>query len=159
MDNFFEGKSEDARFLQICHSQGAIHVRNALLDYPHEIRDRIFVVAIAPGAYIHDRTCARVIHYVSRDVIPDLDWEGAKKSRHTTVKLDPDAEASFFDHTILSPTYRRPIKNHITEFFRSGVRIYEDILLHIYIFCLCWGMQCAMNEKIKSLCKVKMLYI
>ena len=52
-DSFFEKSSASAKFLMICHSQGAIHVRNALLDYPPELRKRILVVAIAPAAYIY----------------------------------------------------------------------------------------------------------
>ena len=36
-----------------CHSQGVIHVRNALIDYPEELRQRILVVAISPGGYIY----------------------------------------------------------------------------------------------------------
>jgi hypothetical protein len=34
------------KYLQFCHSQGAIHVKNALLRAPQEIRNRIIVVAI-----------------------------------------------------------------------------------------------------------------
>jgi hypothetical protein len=43
-NSFFERSSKNAKFLMICHSQGAIHVRNALLDYPPALRDRILVL-------------------------------------------------------------------------------------------------------------------
>ena len=41
-----------AKYLQVCHSQGAIHVRNTLAKLPKEIRDRVIVVAIAPAAVV-----------------------------------------------------------------------------------------------------------
>jgi hypothetical protein len=63
VEQFFEKSSANVKFLMICHSQGAIHVRNALLDYSPELRKRILVVAIAPAAYIYRETCAKVIHY------------------------------------------------------------------------------------------------
>ena len=58
-NSFFEKSSANAKFLMVCHSQGAIHVRNALLDYPPELRERILVVAITPAAYIYKVTCAK----------------------------------------------------------------------------------------------------
>lgn len=61
--SFFDKSSANAKFLMVCHSQGTIHVRNALLDYPPELRERILVVAIAPGGYIYKETCANLIHY------------------------------------------------------------------------------------------------
>ena len=83
-NNFFEKASASAKFLMICHSQGAIHVRNALLAYPPEIRDRILVVAIAPGGYIYKETCAQVIHLRVnglRDPIPRIDRKGAEEKK------------------------------------------------------------------------------
>ena len=68
------------KFLMICHSQGAIHVRNALLDYPPNLRSRIIVVAVAPGAYIYRKSCDTATHYrvrAARDPVPRIDREGA----------------------------------------------------------------------------------
>ena len=89
-NSFFEKSSANAKFLMICHSQGAIHVRNALLDYPPELRERILVVAIAPAAYIYQETCAKVIHYRAewwRDFVPRFDRAGAKREKDTIVTL------------------------------------------------------------------------
>ena len=89
-NSFFEKSSANAKFLMICHSQGAIHVRNALLDYPPELRERILVVAIAPAAYIYKETCAKVIHYRAewwRDFVPRFDRAGAKREKDTIVTL------------------------------------------------------------------------
>ncbi len=40
-NDFFKNCSPNAKILMYCHSQGAIHVRNALVDYPEELRQRI----------------------------------------------------------------------------------------------------------------------
>ena len=91
-NSFFEKSSANAKFLMVCHSQGAIHVRNALLDYPPELRERILVVAIAPAAYIYQETCAKVIHYRAewwRDFVPRLDKAGAKREKDSIITLVP----------------------------------------------------------------------
>lgn len=54
-----------------CHSQGAVHIRNALIDYSPELRERIIVVAIAPGAYVYKEICASVIHYRNASLLRD----------------------------------------------------------------------------------------
>lgn len=118
-NDFFDKSSDKAKFLMVCHSQGAIHVRNALLDYPKELRDRIYVLAIAPAAYIYPDTCAKVVHYrVSgcRDPIPYHDSEGAKRSADTIVDLNCHTNASWFDHTIASDTYQNVISLKIKRY-------------------------------------------
>ena len=100
-NSFFDKSSANAKFLMICHSQGAIHVRNALLDYPPELRKRIIVVAIAPAAYIYQKTCAKMIHYRAewwRDFVPRLDRAGARKEKVTIVNLSSHLNAPAFDH-------------------------------------------------------------
>ena len=90
-----------------CHSEGAIITRNALMRYPEELRQRIIVVAIAPGAYIDDKYAHSVTHYRSTaDIVPLFDFVGALRCRDTTVVLKPHHDASFLDHSISSPTYQ-----------------------------------------------------
>ena len=119
-NSFFDKSSSNAKFLMFCHSQGAIHVRNALLDYPPELRKRIIVVAIAPAAYIYKETCADVIHYRAehwyRDFIPRIDQEGAKRSKDTIVDLRSHANAPYFDHAFCSPTYEKSIRENIDNY-------------------------------------------
>ena len=89
-NNFFDESSKDAMFLMICHSQGAIHVRNALLDYPEEIRRRILVVAIAPATYIDGHLCGGVMHFRAqwyRDPIPYLYDHRQLKNQFTVTTL------------------------------------------------------------------------
>ena len=56
---FFAQATPDEIYLQFCHSQGAIQVRNALLYFSPQLRKRIMVVAVAPAAYIPDEICYR----------------------------------------------------------------------------------------------------
>lgn len=122
-NSFFDKSSANAKFLMVCHSQGAIHVRNALLDYPPELRERILVVAIAPAAYIYKETCAKVIHYRAewwRDIVPRFDRAGAKREKDTIVTLTSDSKASAFDHEFMSPTYQRKIKEHVQNYIKAN---------------------------------------
>lgn len=122
-NNYFDQSSDDAMFLMFCHSQGAIHTRNALLDYPEHLRNRIMVVAIAPAAYIYQESCARVIHYrVPNDIVPRFDHKGAMRSRETIVDLKSHPSAPLFDHSFNSPTYLDKIQWHIDEYFKTNGR-------------------------------------
>ena len=118
-NSHFEKSSADAKFLMVCHSQGAIHVRNALLDYPPELRKRIIVVAIAPGAYIYQQTCAQVTHYrnasIKRDFIPRIDKSGANREKDTVVNLISHPEAAYFDHEFQSLTYQDALMDELTR--------------------------------------------
>ncbi len=91
------------------------------MTYPEELRQRIMVVAIAPGAYIDDKYAYQVTHYRStRDIVPLLDFVGAFRCRDSTVVLKPHPNAPWFDHSINSPTYQTARKyqmdSYITQF-------------------------------------------
>lgn len=125
-NSFFEKSSSDAKFLMVCHSQGALHVRNALLDYPPELRERILVVAIAPAAYIYQETCAKVVHYRTewwRDFVPWFDRAGAKREKDTIITLDSHPRAAAFDHEFMSPTYRERLQHHINRYIKSQGKV------------------------------------
>ncbi len=53
-----------AKYLQFCHSQGAIHTKNSLLNSSQEIRDRVIVVAIAPGAIVPRKLCHQSLDFL-----------------------------------------------------------------------------------------------
>ncbi len=46
---FFKNCPINATFLMIYHSRGAVYVRNALMNFPVELRQQIEVIAVAPG--------------------------------------------------------------------------------------------------------------
>lgn len=110
-DTFFDNAPEGAIFLQYCHSQGAINTYNALESYDAEKRKRIHVVAIAPAKFIDQNMCGSVIHYVSRDLVPYIDFGGRVYAEWKgTVKWLPSATL-LTDHSFQSETYAKVIKN------------------------------------------------
>ena len=83
-DEFFNNGGR-GDFLQICHSQGAIHVLNALESYPKKLRQRIRVVAIAPAAYIPNDLCKKASHFrTGFDPVPYIDSERQERASDVT---------------------------------------------------------------------------
>ncbi len=123
-NSYFEKSSADAKFLMVCHSQGAIHVRNALLDFPPELRERIVVIAIAPGAYIYQKTCAQVINFrnasIARDFVPRIDKSGAEREQETIIELISHPDASRFDHEFQSLSYRRALTKGLNKILQGS---------------------------------------
>ena len=127
-----------AKYLQFCHSQGAIHVRNALDQAPQEIKDRIIVVAIAPGAVISKKICYQSYNYASKkDPVPhgEMFFAGLNEPeirkelvkevverRKELILLDPHPNASGLDHDFQSPTFKSYIYEHLDEYIsKSGL--------------------------------------
>ncbi|MDR3624244.1 MAG: DUF687 family protein [Chlamydiales bacterium] len=123
---FFEkNKGNSAQFLMICHSQGAIHVRNALLNYDKALRKRIRVVAIAPGAYIYPETCAKVEHCrvkALRDPVPAIDSKGLERCKKRVTYLESHPNAGIIDHRFRSPTYYSKLREHIEDYLPKSLR-------------------------------------
>lgn len=122
-DNYFDSTSDQSKFLMVCHSQGAIHVRNALLTYPEEKRNRISVLAIAPAAYMPKGLCAQALHYragAERDFVPRFDFFGAARAGNTIVDLKSHSSASWFDHSFRSMTYEKALTYGLRNFINTG---------------------------------------
>lgn len=118
-DSFFSKAGDNELYLQFCHSEGAILIRNALLGYPDHLRKRIIVVAIAPGAYIPKEICYRSIHYVStRDFVPLFDKTGRRMCQGIIKRLKPHPKAPFLDHDFQSKTYEESIVEELTDYFK-----------------------------------------
>lgn len=120
--DFFLHASPYAKILQYCHSQGAIHLRNALASFPEHLRNRILVVAIAPAAYISEKLCGGVRHYRApwyRDFVPQIDLFGKWGSKATTV-LNSHPDASWFDHGFCSKTYEEVIHRHAKRYIKNN---------------------------------------
>ncbi len=136
---FHESNKEHphAKYLHFCHSQGAIHTRNALARLPQEIRNRVIVVAIAPAAIVPDEICYRSFNYASkRDPVPygalvhasGLDTnefntstlvEKTLQDFSQLMVLDPHTDAPLFDHDFQSPTFADTIQKHIHEYLST----------------------------------------
>ena len=111
-NKFFANAPQDATILIYAHSRGAVYLRNALMTYPPELRERIEIIGIAPGGYISPKLCKSIQHFESSaDVVPLLDAGGRTRCKDTIVTLSPHPEASkWFDHRFTSPTYNGPIR-------------------------------------------------
>jgi RHS repeat-associated protein len=114
--------------LQIAHSQGAIHVKNALLRMPEELRERITVVTIAPAAIITDNLCRESYNYLSKwDPLPFLCDKKVRDSvfnRSSNVSaniiwLDRAKGAPWWDHSFQSPTYLPKLKEHVDNYLKN----------------------------------------
>ncbi len=122
-DEFFKNNPEDGMIHVICHSRGCVYVRNALRTYPPELRDRIVVTAVAPGAYIDRHLCRDVQHYVSTDIVPWLDIAGRFRCRDTIVNLKPAPTTSVWKvHGFTDDTYKDWIDRRIQRFNNGGFK-------------------------------------
>ena len=111
---FDQKSSPGATMLNIPHSLGAIYTRNALIDSSKLIRQRVEVLAVAPGAYIDPHYCHSVRHIESsRDFVPRFDSFGRKSCRGTMTTLKSYAGTKLHDHDFRSPTYQFAIKKRI----------------------------------------------
>lgn len=121
-DQYFERTAPENPLLMICTSQGTIQVRDALIDYPMEKRERIIVVAIAPAAYIWKGLCKQAYHYVSpRDIVPKLDVVGRQRAGDTVFELPrhPSVPCWDMDHGIESLTYSEVLERQILSFIND----------------------------------------
>ena len=112
-----EGLDSDAILVQVCHSQGATHTRNALIGYDEEKRKRIHVIAVAPASYISNDLCGKVVHLVSnRDIVPLIHLKGARRCPETTVILERQKDTSPLDHHLRETTYTQGLHEQLAEY-------------------------------------------
>ncbi len=130
----------NAKLLQVCHSQGAIDVKNALIGSPSEIRDRVIVVAIAPAAIVPKRLCFQSYNYASeKDFVYKLEppppqpvvsltiddvivptFGETINDREELIILAPHPEAEGIDHSFQSPTYQGVLEKVIADYHKNG---------------------------------------
>ncbi|HSW72049.1 MAG TPA: DUF687 family protein [Chlamydiales bacterium] len=135
--------SPNAKYFQCCHSQGALHVRNALIKAPKEIRDRIIVVAIAPAAIVPKALCFASYNYACKnDLIPHAEliylgglarnglcapslFKSVIDNHNELILLDPHPEENDTHH-FQARTYAERIEFHVDDYLhRNGE--YEPI--------------------------------
>ena len=126
------------KYLQVCHSQGAIHVRNALILAPQEIRDRVIVVAIAPAAVVPRELCFDSTNYATKtDIVPKseivvsgvldlLHREGlthiieALEKQDQIIWVEPHPDSKGMGHGFQDPSYKEFIKKHTNIYISKG---------------------------------------
>ena len=110
----------DAKILQICHSGGAEHVKNALLTSSEVIRQKIIVLALAPSVIVPNELCFRSYNYISRrDVVTHLDIVGKARYGNELRILDPHPNAKRWDHEFASPTFTDVMEEHVSDYIRK----------------------------------------
>jgi hypothetical protein len=129
-----------AKILHFCHSQGALHTKNALLRLPEEIRQRVIVVAIAPAAVVSSDLCYQASNYASKeDLVPcgellSLFWQACSMGetdreeflmnmsnmQSELIRLEPHQGATGNDHDFQSPTFTPVIKKHLDDYKAHG---------------------------------------
>ncbi len=127
----------NARLLQVCHSQGAIDVSNALEHSPPEIRDRVIVVAIAPAAIVPDEICFKSFNYASEKdfvhkfgpirpgrlvddvILPDFKEEPIDY-RDQLIILSAHPDAVGIDHAFQSPTFQEVLRKALENYDQRG---------------------------------------
>ncbi len=134
----------NAKAIWICHSQGTLHVKNALLGSPPEIRDRIIVVAIAPAAVVPNELCFKSYNYASEtDIVHRFAPYPSKESgtidgigvpnfdsplsdyRDELIILPKHDGVTWWklwdiDHGLQSPTFRPVIKDAVDDYEEHG---------------------------------------
>ncbi len=107
----------DLKYLQICHSQGALHVKKALMGLTDEERNKIIVVAIAPQELIPKNLCYKADHYLSSgDFIPFLRTKESEESLANVHIRAPGKKAHLLDHDFESFSYREALRFHIESY-------------------------------------------
>jgi hypothetical protein len=109
----------DATMLVYSHSRGAIYRRNAQIDSPPQLRNRVDFVGVAPGAFMDKELCQRVRHYESAryDIVTHLDRSGRKRCQDTIRTLEPHPDASrIHDHGARSPTFEPYLKKEFKRY-------------------------------------------
>jgi hypothetical protein len=115
-DEEFARLGKDGKILQICHSQGCIHVRNALETYDKEKRNNVLVIAVCPAAYISKDICGGVMHLVNdSDIVTYIDRNGRIVSEDTIMHLVSNARLALLDHGFDSATFNLALSDQIKD--------------------------------------------
>ncbi len=119
------------KYLQICHSQGAFHTNNALESLPKEIRDRIIVVAIAPGTIVSTSLCYKSFNYACKsDIVPYSriaaavfgigSLKRAVALHRELILLDAPEGSTGLNHDFQNSVYKDVIEKRIEEYLRKN---------------------------------------
>jgi hypothetical protein len=146
IQNFHKTRPPDAKMLWIAHSQGAMHLHNALATLQSDEQKRCIVLGIAPAKIITDKISFQAKSYMSiRDIVPLFDLSGKEGQRglqlisHTDDPFDLEAQRAFaesstflyleilsphrdaplFDHSFASPTFKKHIKKAIDSYIEN----------------------------------------
>lgn len=105
--------SSNQHIIPFCYSGGAITGRNAHHFLGEDLNQRIYPIAISPGAYFHT---PQALHIRSeKDLVPSLDMYGEYIAQTTTVTVPRAPNAPWFDHAFKSPSFSRHIEKQFNN--------------------------------------------
>ena len=117
LQKLIEEQSADKSVILISHSRGCVSARNAITASSENARQKLYYLAISPGAYLQKGYCQDVWHLCSSaDFIPYLDVVGRLRCKATTIEIQRHPEAFFFDHSITSPTFTKDRSMILNEY-------------------------------------------
>lgn len=124
------------KYFQECHSQAAIHVKNALMKAPLEIRNRVIVLAIAPALVVPRELCYNSFNYACEsDLVPigelvfaalaagNLNFQPlveALKHRKELILLKEPEDSPGWNHDFQSPIFKDKIERHIQDYLKTN---------------------------------------
>ncbi len=98
----------------VCHSQGALHSYNALLELPTEITHVIKVIAVAPAKFIPIDLARNSINIISNDLVPKVQYlYGFSKKNVNLIDLTSIKDKMEGIHSFQSPTYREFLETQL----------------------------------------------
>ena len=108
---------EDVRHMHIPSSQGGIQAKNALKNLPDAVQQHIEIFNINGAKTIPSKYCSSAKNIQSsRDLVCRLDIVGQIKYRDQVQVIEAHSDASWFDHSISSPTMIEPLKWGLLNF-------------------------------------------
>ncbi len=118
--DFFE-EDQDSKFLQICHSRGAIEVNKALELLPPELRQRIIVVTLAAACLIPEEKAYKVKNFVieSDPVVQISANRDLLINAEHTIKL-PWHSDTINPHSSRGSSYREALRPLIDSYIRTN---------------------------------------
>ncbi len=118
---FFAARPEDEKYLQICTSRGAIDVVAALRLLPEEKRNRIIVIAIAPGYLVESWMCHKAFNFViEADHVPFLAPNSHLIGVSPNITVLPPSRDRNSPHNPHNASYRRAVAPLVDEYIRTN---------------------------------------
>jgi hypothetical protein len=124
------------KYFQICHQRGALDVSDALESLPHEVRQRVIVLAISPIKVVPAALCYQAYNYRSwKDIIPtgtllhamsllsSNTEEEAARAQQQLLEMQPLTAhplASGYDRDFQSLTFAEKIDFHIQQYLQNN---------------------------------------
>jgi hypothetical protein len=119
---FFARAEPQDKYLQICVSRGAIDVAAALAALPHELKQRIIVIAIAPGYLIEQGSCYKMINLVIKeDSVPYLAPNSHLiEAGRREVKILPNHADGANAHNLHGSSYVQALFPLVADYIRNN---------------------------------------